>query len=31
MRATGLMAVHQVLDNECSALYKKAITNSGMT
>ena len=30
MRATGLTAVHQVLDNEASALYKKAITDSGM-
>ena len=33
MKATGLVAVHQdqVLDNECFALHKKAITDLGMT
>ena len=31
MKATGITAVHQVLDNECSALYNKSITDSGMT
>ena len=31
IKATGLMGVHEVLDNECSALYKKQITYLGMT
>ena len=31
MKVTGITVVHQVLDNECSALYKKAIADSGMT
>ena len=31
MRATCLTAVHEVLDNKCSALYKKSITDSGIT
>ena len=31
MKATGLTAVYKVVDNEASALYKKAIKDSGMT